>query len=121
MQLAESYFLGGKGKKRTYEGITYNDHDGIFYMVVESKKTNSGSYYPWVHEYDEAFKFLRKERLDFKIFRQKKGFEGMAYVYRHGISYLLAVCEGNQCKGKDDPRLKDPGYGRIKVFEKVRD
>ena len=40
----------------------------------------------------------------------------MAYVERDGEDHLLALCEGNRCKGGD--KGSEPGEGRIQVFQK---
>jgi hypothetical protein len=37
-------------------------------------------------------------------------------VRRDDVDYLLALCEGNDCKGGDKGRK--PGRGRVQVFEK---
>ena len=46
-----------------------------------------------------------------------KGFEGVGYVERDGQGFfLLALCEGNRCKGGAAGRK--PGGGRIHVFQR---
>jgi hypothetical protein len=48
-----------------------------------------------------------------------KGFEGLTHVERNGQGYLLALCEGNRCKGGRAGRK--PGGGRIHVFQRHAD
>ena len=67
-----------------------------------------------VQEYDAYFRYLRSAWLDFPLDRPNKGLEGLTCVRRDGQTYLLALCEGNRCRGGAAGRR--PGGGRIQVF-----
>lgn len=83
--------LGRKVKKVGYEGITFNGHDDIFYMVDESKLHDLEGHYAIVHEYDDKFDFLSKSRLNFRFSDGKKGFEGLSYIQREGSIHIFRI------------------------------
>ena len=99
-----------------YEGITYNAAKGRYYLLVESRRQASGHYRALVVEYDDAFRFLKERPVDFIFKSSNKGFEAVAHVRRNNIDYILALCEGNECRGGDKGRK--PGGGRVQLFEK---
>ena len=101
-----------------YEGITYNAHKQRFYLLVEARKQARGCHKPSIVEYDNEFKFIRERAIDFTFKRGNKGFEAVVHVRRKSKDYLLALCEGNKCKGGDKGR--QPGGGRVQLFEKKR-
>ncbi|MEZ4743428.1 MAG: hypothetical protein R3B45_13450 [Bdellovibrionota bacterium] len=47
-----------------------------------------------------------------------KGYEGLAYAKHSGIEYLFALCEGNECKKKEEG---DAFAGRIHIYTKQRE
>jgi hypothetical protein len=99
-----------------FEGITYNDAKGRFYLLVEARKHAQGRYRALIVEYDDQFNYLKQRPADFTFKSDNKGFEAVAYVRRDGQDYLLALCEGNKCKCAAKGRK--PGGGRVQVFEK---
>jgi hypothetical protein len=101
-----------------YEGITYNAVKQRFYLLVESRKQASGCYQALIVEYDDEFRYLKERPVDFTFKSSNKGFEAVAHVRRDDRDYLLALCEGNKCKCGDKGR--EPGGGRVHVFEKRR-
>jgi len=99
-----------------YEGITYNVHKQRFYLLVEARKHAKGCYRPLLVEYDNKFKLIRERVIDFTFKSANKGFEAVVHVRRNRKDYLLALCEGNRCKGGAKGRR--PGGGRVQVFQK---
>ena len=102
-----------------YEGITYNAAKQRFYLLVEARKHASGWYKALIVEYEEKFKYLKERPVDFKFKSSNKGFEAVVHMRRDSEDYLLALCEGNQCKGGRKGRT--PGGGRVQLFYKARD
>jgi hypothetical protein len=87
-------------------------------LLVESRKQAGGSYKASIVEYDDDFKYLKDRSVDFTFKSGNKGFEAAAHVRRNGKDYLLALCEGNKCKCGNKGR--EPGGGRVQLFEKKR-
>jgi hypothetical protein len=101
-----------------YEGITYNADKHRYYLLVECRKHSSGCYKASVVEYDDDFNYRKERTVDFVFKSDNKGFEAVSHVRRNGKDYLLALCEGNQCKcGK---KGRTPGGGRVQLFEKSK-
>jgi len=101
-----------------YEGITYNAAKQRFYLLVEARKHASGWYKALIVEYDEKFKYLKERPVDFKFKSSNKGFEAVVHIRRDSKDYLLALCEGNQCKGGRKGRT--PGGGRVQLFHETK-
>jgi hypothetical protein len=101
-----------------YEGITYNAAKHRFYLLVESRKLARGWYQASIVEYDDEFEYIKERPVDFRFKSSNKGFEAAAHVRRDGRDYLLALCEGNRCKG--GAKGRKPSGGRVQVFEKKR-
>jgi hypothetical protein len=99
-----------------YEGITYNEVNQRFYLLVESRKHSSGCYNAVIVEYDDDFRYLKERPLDFPFKSNNKGFEAVAHVRRGDTDYLLALCEGNKCQC--GVKGRKPGGGRVQLFEK---
>jgi hypothetical protein len=101
-----------------YEGITYNADKQRYYLLVEARKHAKRCYKALIVEYDDEFNYLKERPADFAFESDNKGFEAVAHVRRDETDYLLALCEGNECKcGK---KGKKPGGGRVQLFEKKR-
>src|SRR5262245_18452625 len=101
-----------------YEGITYNATKQRFYLLVEARKHASGCYKARIVEYDDELRFLKERPVDFPFKSSNKGFEAVVHIRRDGEDYLLALCEGNKCKGRTKGRL--PGGGRVPLLHKAR-
>ena len=99
-----------------FEDITYNERKQKFYLVVEGLEHKKGIYQAQIEEYDRHFNFLESNWVNFSFESENKGFEGLEWVEKNGNEYLLALCEGNKCKGGKKGR--QPGGGRIQVLEK---
>jgi hypothetical protein len=110
--------LGTADKDYGFEGITYNAAKQRFYLLVEARKHAKDCYKASVFEYDNDFKYLKDRTIDFSFEQSNKGFEAIVHLRRDGKDYLLALCEGNRCKGGDKGR--QPGGGRVLLFEKKK-
>jgi uncharacterized protein YjiK len=99
-----------------YEGITFNDAKGRYYLLVESRKQKSGKYRAELFEYDSTLSFIKSRPLDFEFESENKGFEAVCYTRREGKDYVLGLCEGNRCKSGKAGRI--PGNGRVQLFAK---
>jgi hypothetical protein len=110
--------FGTTDKDFGYEGITYNAAKQRFYLLVEARKHAKGCYKASVFEYDNDFRYLKDRTIDFPFEQSNKGFEAIVHLRRNDNDYLLALCEGNNCKGGDEGRK--PGDGRVLLFEKKK-
>lgn len=99
-----------------YEGITYNADKDRYYLLVESCKQKGGRYRAEIFEYDDTLSYVKSRPLDFEFESENKGFEAISHVRRGYQDYVLALCEGNKCKGGRGGRK--PGGGRVQLFEK---
>ncbi len=107
---------GGKGPG--YEDLTFSHRTRRFYLLVETEKLARGGYTSVIEECDAHVRFIERHPLEYVFQHPNKGFEGIACVIRGGQEYLLALCEGNKCRG--GRRGRRPGGGRIRVFHKRR-
>jgi hypothetical protein len=101
-----------------YEGIAFNADKQRYYLLVEARKHARGRYQALIVEYDQDFNYRKQRPADFTFKSENKGFEAVAHVRRDETDYLLALCEGNQCKC--GARGRKPGGGRVQVFKKKR-
>jgi hypothetical protein len=97
-----------------YEDIAHDPVEGRFFLLVEAVRQESGAWLAQVHEFDRALRPVTIRPLTFPLDRPNKGLEGLSCVRREGIVYLLALCEGNRCRGGEEGRR--PGGGRVHVF-----
>jgi hypothetical protein len=110
--------LGKAHAKYGFEGITYNKSKQRFYLLVEARKHAKGSYKALIVEYDHDFKYIKDRPVEFAFESGNKGFEAIVHLRRNSKDYLLAVCEGNKCKG--GAKGRKPGGGRVLLFEKKK-
>ena len=101
-----------------YEGITYNTTKQRLYLLVEARKHARDCYKASIVEYDDDFRYLKDRPVDFAFESSNKGFEAIVHVRRNGKDCVLALCEGNKCRGGNQGRK--PGGGRVLLFEKKR-
>lgn len=101
-----------------YEGITYNAVKQRFYLLVEARKHTRGCYKAEIVEYDNDFRYLKSRPVEFTFEHSNKGFEAVVHLRRDNKDYLLALCEGNKCRGGTKGRK--PGGGRVLLFEKTK-
>lgn len=102
--------------KEAFEDITYSHFQQRFYLVIEALESKKETYQAKIEEYDRNFNSLESKWVDFTFESENKGFEGLECVEKNGNEYLLAMCEGNKCKGGKKGR--EPGGGRIQVLQK---
>jgi hypothetical protein len=97
-----------------FEDIAYDPDSDRFFALIEALPVRSGAYQAKVHQYDGSLRYLRSDWLDFPLADANKGLEGLTCLRRYGRTCLLAMCEGNRCRGGSAGRR--PGGGRIQVF-----
>lgn len=110
-------WLGSADGARGHEDIAYNPRQQRFYVLVEAVLGEDGAFRAEIAEHDRDFTLLERHVLPFDLDRANKGFEGLACVQRDGDDYVLALCEGNWCKGGQEGR--QPGNGRIQIFRRA--
>ena len=89
-----------------------------YYLLVESLQQDDDEHRAGIVEYTDAFEYVKCRPLDFVFKSRNKGFEALAHVRRNGRDYALALCEGNKCQSGNKGR--EPGNGRVQVFEKAK-
>ncbi len=112
-----SSWLGDDCGRSGHEDITYNARQERFYVLIEAVQVNEDIYQAEIVEYDLDFVPRERRRLPTEFETDNKGFEGLSCIHRDGRDYLLALCEGNFCKGGEVGRR--PGNGRIQIFQKA--
>ncbi len=101
-----------------YEGITWDQAERRFYVVVEAVEHTEG-FRGQVQVFDERLVLLETHWLGYPLDAENKGFEGLVHMRRGGVEYLLGLCEGNKCRaGKKGEK---PGDGRVQVYRKGAD
>ena len=108
-------WVGVRRQGEGYEAITYDRCTARFYLMIEAQKHPDGTFKGAIEEYDERWRFTRRRWVDFRFERRNTGFEGLASIEWRGRCYLLALCEGSNCRGRRKQRKR--GKGRIHVLE----
>jgi hypothetical protein len=108
--------LRQRGESAGFEDMTYHQGAHRYLIIIESLIHPDGVYKPNIEEYDDDFRYLGSNWVDFALKGENKGLEGLACVHRDGQYYVLGLCEGNKCKGGKKGRK--PGGGRIQIFQK---
>ena len=109
-------WAGGDRHGEGYEAITYGNGSGRFYLMIEAQKHPDGTFKGAIDEFDDRWRFKGRTWVDFPFEKRNTGFEGLASVKVRGQQYLLALCEGNRCRGGRKQRRH--GGGRIQVLER---
>ncbi len=109
-------WLGTARRGEGYEDIAYSEMKRRFYLLVEAEKHPDGTYKAVIEECNEAGRLLKRSTVDIPFDKRNRGFEGLSVVRWRGREYLLALCEGNRCRGGRKGRT--PGGGRIHVLQK---
>lgn len=109
----------GEPRGHGYEGVAASERDGHLFLVIEALPTEGGDFKARLIEWDGDLKPVSEQWLDFPFEQENRGFEGLAVVDRDDDQYLLALCEGNNCKAGKQGR--EPGNGRIQVFRRQSD
>jgi len=107
---------GAARRGEGYEDIAYSAKRRRFYLLIEAEKHPDGTYKAAIDECNEAGRFLARSWVDVAFEKRNTGFEGLSAVRWRGREYLLALCEGNRCRGGRKGRK--PGGGRIHVLQK---
>ena len=104
---------GGRHAGRGYEDIARDAATGHLYLLVEALRRGN-RFQARVEELDGDFRRRSQAWLDFTLEEENKGMEGLTCARRDGELYLLALCEGNRCRGGSAG--EQPGGGRIQLF-----
>src|SRR4029077_14233685 len=99
-----------------YEDIAYSPHTRRFYLLIEAEKHVDGTFKGLIDECREDGRFAGRHWIDFAFETRNSGFEGLSAVRWQGRDCLLALCEGNRCRGGRKGRK--PGGGRIQVLQR---
>jgi hypothetical protein len=97
-----------------FEDIAYDPDSDRFFALIEALPVRPGAYQAKVVQFDGSLRYLRSDWLEFPLAAANKGMEGLTCLRRNGRTCLLAMCEGNRCRGGSAGRR--PGGGRIQVF-----
>lgn len=108
--------LRQRGERIGYEDLTYEPQQQRWYCLIEATEYEPDLFKSRIEEYDETFRFIESLELNFKVKGSNKGIEGLSHLRYKGEDYLLALCEGNACKGGAAGR--EPGKGRILLFQR---
>jgi hypothetical protein len=111
----DNELLRQRGESVGFEDVTFHEGTKRFLIIIEALPFRD-EYRPVIEEYDEEFRFIEYNWVDFKLPGGNKGLEGLSYVRRGDEDYVLGICEGNKCKSGKAGRK--PGGGRIQVFQK---
>jgi hypothetical protein len=114
IELNRAKLVGENKKGVGYEGITYDIINDRFYLIEEALD-HKGALNARVGSANKDFIIESKKWLKYHFQSDNKGFEGLTIVTKNDETYLLALCEGNDCDAGEISRI--PGAGRIKVFE----
>ena len=105
--------VGGAGHDT--EDITFDPVSGHFFVLSEAVQHGS-KLLGKVYEHAVDGTPLGQAFLDVTLETRSKGLEGLSCMVRDGEMFLLALCEGNRCKGGKAGRR--PGGGRIHVLRR---
>jgi hypothetical protein len=117
IEINKAKLLGENKKGGGYEGITYDNINDRFYLIEESL-TNKGAFNARLNHANKDFIIKSKKWLKYNFQSDNKGFEGLTFVTKNNKTYILALCEGNECDSEEISKIQ--GAGRIKVFEKKK-
>jgi len=108
------FFTQERREATGFEDIAYDPGSDRFFALIEALPVRSETYQAKVQQFDGSLRYLRSDWLDFPLADANKGLEGLTCLRRNGRTCLLAMCEGNRCRGGSAGRR--PGGGRIQVF-----
>jgi hypothetical protein len=109
-------WFGRKREGEGYEDIAFSAATRRFYLLIEAEKHPDGTYKGLIDECDESANYKRRRWIDVAFDKRNTGFEGLAAVRWRGRDYLLALCEGNRCRGGRAGRK--PGGGRLHLLQR---
>jgi hypothetical protein len=76
--------LRQRGESAGFEDVTYHQYAQRFLIIIESLIHRDGAYRPNIEEYDDDFRYLENNWVDFALAGENKGMEGLAYVGPQG-------------------------------------
>ncbi|CAF3562210.1 unnamed protein product [Adineta steineri] len=114
-----------KNKKSSFEGIAYNPRSETYFVVQEAIPTDNKKIFQAnvfeisINQKDSIpVRIIESCLINHDFDTQNKGFEGLEFVLHQKSkkSYLLALCEANQCNHKSTT----DNNGRVVVLEKTK-
>ncbi|GFR52398.1 hypothetical protein Agub_g14908 [Astrephomene gubernaculifera] len=118
----ENRLVGAEGgeQESQFEGISYNEPTGTFFVVRESFQHDAHGLVPVTEELQltgggSTYKVLERCPVRFPLQDVNKGFESLVVYEKDGVRHLLGLCESNFCAtihGPDAPGLQR-GNGRL--------
>lgn len=114
---------GDEGEESQFEVLAYNMTSASFVAVQEMITADDGSMRARMFDvtFAEDTAIVADEcDSDYKFEKENKGFEGGVVIDgADGVSYMLALCEGNHCGGGKKGR--DTGNGRLIILRRGTD
>ena len=120
-----------RGQSSEFEGIAHNSFNGTYFVIQETvpsilspEKLESNIFEIRITSNDSNPSILLLEscRVEWEFESTSKGFEGLEFMMhrKSGNSYLLALCEANNCSMAtiQEDAASNLGNGQIVVLEK---
>ena len=73
--------LRQRGESAGFEDVTFHEGTKRFLVIIEALPFRD-AYRPLIEEYDEDFRFIEYNWVDFRLPGENKGLEGLCYVRR---------------------------------------
>jgi len=91
----ENSLLGSGSGDSQFEGITYAPKSVPAFFVVEETVQNGSKYQPRIREYNSSMEYQSSLWADYSFTEanSNKGFEGIAWISRGGVEYMLGLIE----------------------------
>ncbi|WP_152620324.1 SdiA-regulated/phytase-like domain-containing protein [Pedobacter lusitanus] len=92
---SENSLLGSGSGDSQFEGITYAPKSTSAFFVVQETVKNGSQYQPRIREYNSSMEYQSSLWADyyFSEANSNKGFEGIAWISRDGVEYMLGLIE----------------------------
>lgn len=98
-----------------YQDITYDSRGRRFMALTPGKKRDDGSTKARINQFDTELAYVEGRYIDYNVKGSDKILQGLAAIWRGNELSVLAICQGNKCKG--GKKGSQPGGGRIHVFQ----
>lgn len=115
----DNALLRQRGESAGFEDLTFHERWDRFLIIIEAVAFGENLFKPRIEEYDQDFRYLDSAWVDFPLYSDNKGLEGLTYVSRGDEDFVLGLCEGNRCRGGAAGRK--PGGGRVQILRKASD
>ena len=102
-------------KNDGYQDITYDTRGRRFLALTLGKKRDDGSVKPRINQFDTELAYVEGRYIDYDVQGNDHILQGLAAVWRGNQLSILAICQGNKCRG--GKKGSKPGGGRIQIFQ----